>query len=83
MGTPVVPPRPDDKGAAYLDALTSAGVPRSASGATEIQIAQGVCTQLAQGKSRQKLVEDIAAVGGLMTDDQADALVTAAEQHYC
>ncbi len=58
-------------------------MPTSTSGATEIQIAQGVCTQLAQGMSRQKLVDDIAAIGGLVTEDQADAMVAAAERHYC
>ncbi len=81
--TDVVPPRPADKGTAYLAALTAAGVPSSTSGATEIQIAQRVCGELAKGTPRAKLVDDIALLGGLMTEDQADLMVTAAENNYC
>lgn len=81
--TAPAPAPPADKGAAYLSALTAGGVPTSTSGATEIQIAQRVCGELAKGTPRTKLVDDIALLGGLVTEDQADLMVTAAEQHYC
>ncbi|MEO6086230.1 MAG: DUF732 domain-containing protein [Umezawaea sp.] len=84
VGAPSTPVgAPSDKGTAYLAALTAAGVPTSTSGASEIQIAQGVCQELAKGTPRAKLVGDLGAMGGLMTEDYAEAMVAAAESHYC
>ncbi|MCS7481028.1 DUF732 domain-containing protein [Umezawaea endophytica] len=85
---PVVVPPPaantgKDKGVLFLEALTGAGVPTSTTGAAELQLAQGVCSSLASGTPRVKVVDDIALRGGLMTDEQVDALVTAAETIYC
>jgi hypothetical protein len=77
------PQQPSDKGTVYLAALTAAGVPTSTSGASEIQIARGVCQELAKGTPRAKLVGDLGATGGLMTEDYAEAMVAAAESHYC
>jgi hypothetical protein len=63
--------------------LTAAGVPTSTSGAAEIETARGVCDELAKGTPRVKVVDDLALRGGLMTEEQVDALVTAAETAYC
>lgn len=72
-----------DKRAAYLAALSAAGVPVSVSGDSEVLIAQGVCSELADGAARTKLVGDLAGMGGVMTLDRAEAVVAAAEQTYC
>ncbi|XVV07858.1 DUF732 domain-containing protein [Actinosynnema sp. CA-248983] len=74
---------PGDKRAAYLAALSAAGVPVSVRGDSEVLIAQGVCSELAGGASRAKLVGDLAGMGGVMTPDRAEVVVAAAEQTYC
>jgi len=58
-------------------------VPTSTSGAAEIETARNACAALAAGTPRVKVVDDIALRGGLMTEEQVDALVTAAETTYC
>lgn len=83
----VVPPPAGNTGKSkevlFLEALTAAGVPSSTTGETEVQLARGVCSALAAGTPRVKVVDDIALRGGLMTEEQVDAMVTAAEQVYC
>jgi hypothetical protein len=77
------PTTPGDERAAFLAALSAAGVPVSASGESEILIAQGLCKELASGTPRASLVDDLARMGGVMTPQTAEATVTAAEQTYC
>jgi len=66
----------------YLAALRAANVPTSVSGSAEVQIAQGICKQLAGTASAAGLARDIASSMG-WTTEQATIIVETAQRFYC
>lgn len=77
-------PSPEPRGREpYLAVLRAADVPLSTTGDPEVLIAVGVCDQLAALTPRASLVHDLATMGGVATQEYAEAMVTAAEAHYC
>ncbi|WP_170232008.1 DUF732 domain-containing protein [Saccharothrix saharensis] len=72
-----------DKRAAYLAALSAAGISLTADGDAEVEVAQVVCEELAKGADRAELLSLLSSLGGPLTPAWAETMVSTAEKTYC
>lgn len=78
--TPVVAP---SQRVEFLQEIDHVGVPRSASGNSEVLIGQGVCAQLALGRDLGSIATELARAVPLWTREQAMLVSTAARGALC
>lgn len=69
--------------AAFLEDLRLAEVPVSVSGATEVQIGQGACTELRKRRPVGELIDELVRSVPVWTATDAAWLLTAARDRLC